>query len=322
MTSYGNNNGDISDTKHKDEILDYIFTNNDVLRNDAQGQLPQNGLPSFLKENNFSSEHSYHDDNSNYKPYKSEQLSNNEDFSQFINPTNIASPYFLVPEDTNKNSQTKSDSHTDSKDTLMKDNSVSSTDNQHLSDEERKKKINREAQRAFRRRKEEKLKEMEQKWMNSEKDKQELLQQIEELKKATYEMSMENKELQKKNHVSGSEYNNNTSTASSISHNSPIYNFPNKTEYVQYIYSGSAHDADVTQLKDIRYQTDQGEAMTVSKTWEYLFKQLQEKEQQGYTFDTWQIMSLMKGHEVCHGSGAAYMKSFVDSVINTNVQEL
>ena len=120
-------------------------------------------MSAFWKKNNINLENSYHDNSSNYKTYKSDPLFNNEEFSQFIDPTNITSPDFLVPKDTNKNSQTKSDSHTDSKVTLIKDTGVSSTDNQHLNDEEHKKKINREAQRAFRRRKEEKLKEMEQK---------------------------------------------------------------------------------------------------------------------------------------------------------------
>lgn len=321
MASYQNSNGDFLQPKQNDEALDFFFADDAIMRNEVEGQLPQS-VPQFSNENFFSSEYSYKDKDMGEKPYNNEFLLHNEEFSHFINPNNISNPYISAQNGTNKNSQSQIELDTDSKGTSRKENSGTYVDDQLLNEEDRKKKINRDAQRAFRRRKEEKLKEMEQKWMNSENDKKELLQQIEKLKKVTYEMSLENKELHKKSLISGSEYDNNTSTASSISHNSPIYNFPNKTEYVQYIYSGSAHDGNLAQLKDISYQTDDGEAMTVSKTWEYLFKKLQEKEQEGYTFDSWKVMCLMKGHEVCHGSGAAYLKSFVDSVVDANLEEL
>ncbi|KAL6929017.1 hypothetical protein ACO0SA_002351 [Hanseniaspora valbyensis] len=208
--------------------------------------------------------------------------------------------------------------------------------NENLTEEEKKKKINRDAQRAFRQRKEEKLKLMEEKWKNSENDKKHLLKEIEELRKITYDMSQENRELLRKHSIDNNYYTPDRSTSDSsastnngkisvANKNTPLYNFPNRTEYVQFIYENSRHvlNTDISELSDMEYRTNDGEqAMTVPKTWEYLLKTLHEKEQEGYTFDTWHIMSVMKGNEVCHGSGAAYMKSFVDSVLKDNMREL
>lgn len=199
-------------------------------------------------------------------------------------------------------------------------------------EEEKRRKINRDAQRAFRKRKDEKLKEMESKWMNSENDRKKLLIEINDLKKQSYEICQENKVLFKKatetsrrdgvnsnsadlrheNHLVGNESNN-------------LYNFPNKTEYVQFIYNDSSHSvkSNIEDIPDLEYKTATGEeALTIPKTWEYLSTKLHEKEQEGYTFDTWHIMNLMKGHEVCHGSGAAYMKSYIDSILHENLEEL
>ncbi|XBW37159.1 hypothetical protein QEN19_002737 [Hanseniaspora menglaensis] len=211
-----------------------------------------------------------------------------------------------------------------------------SDENFNLTEEEKKKKTNREAQRAFRRRKEEKLKEMEAKWINSENDKKQLMNEIEDLRKLTYEMSQENRELLKKHGSSSntnaqkvSTVNNDNdqiySLGSSVKSNSPSYNFPDRTEYVQFVYHDNQHviNQEIGNLPDLEYTTAEGEeAMTVPKTWEYLFKRLHEKEEEGQTFDTWQVMNDMKGNEVCHGSGAAYMKSFVDYVLNQNVKEI
>ncbi|KAL6937054.1 hypothetical protein ACO0OL_001609 [Hanseniaspora opuntiae] len=283
MDQYGNHNGYQYYLKNNEEIFD-LLNNDDLLRKNVNLDTSERGMHPALQENLKTNEFESVPINS----YESEFAIQAKGNNNFLDPSNISNSYnseINIKQEFNHNPE-----------------------------------IGTYEKRAFRRRKEEKLKEMEQKWMDSENDKKQLLKQIEELKKTTYEMSIENKELQKKNLTSSSDYKNMSST-SSISH-SPNYNFPNKAEYVQYIYAGSPHEAYLTQIKDIKYLTDEGEAMTVSKTWDYLFRRLQEKELEGYTFDTWQIMSLMKGHEVCHGSGAAYMKSFVDSLINANVKEL
>lgn len=313
MDQYGNHNGYQYYLKNNEEIFD-LLNNDDLLRKNVNLDTSERGMHPALQENLKTNEFESVPINS----YESEFAIQAKGNNNFLDPSNISNSYnseINIKQEFNHNPEIGTYEKSSTKDI-----SDSFNNDQPLNDEERKKRINREAQRAFRRRKEEKLKEMEQKWMDSENDKKQLLKQIEELKKTTYEMSIENKELQKKNLTSSSDYKNMSST-SSISH-SPNYNFPNKAEYVQYIYAGSPHEAYLTQIKDINYLTDEGEAMTVSKTWDYLFRRLQEKELEGYTFDTWQIMSLMKGHEVCHGSGAAYMKSFVDSLINANVKEL
>lgn len=312
MEQYGGHNG-FYNFKNNDEILE-LLNNDDILRKNLNVDTSERDVHSAIKGKSKINEF----DSISVNPYENNFFLQTQGANSSLDPSNINNSYnseLSIKQEFNHNSESRTHQKSSKKDIAELLNN-----DQTLNDEERKKRINREAQRAFRRRKEEKLKEMEQKWLDSENDKKQLLKQIEELKKTTYEMSIENKELQKKNLTSSSEYKNMSST-SSISH-SPNYNFPNKTEYVQYIYAGSPHEAYLTQLKDIDYQTDEGEAITVSKTWDYLFRKLQEKELEGYTFDTWQIMNLMKGHEVCHGSGAAYMKSFVDSVINANVKEL
>lgn len=313
MDQIGNHNGFQNYLKANDEIFD-LLNNDDLLRKNVNLDISERDLHPAFKGNSKTSEFESVPANL----YDGEFALEDKGSSSFLNPANIAYSYnsqIKIKQEFNHNPEIGTHDKLSNKDTAD-----SSINDQPLNDDERKKRINREAQRAFRRRKEEKLKEMEQKWMDSENDKKQLLKQIEELKKTTYEMSIENKELQKKNLTANSDFKNISST-SSVSH-SPNYNFPNKAEYVQYIYAGSPHEAYLTHIKDVDYLTDEGEAMTVSKTWDYLFRRLQEKELEGYTFDTWHIMSLMKGHEVCHGSGAAYMKSFVDSLINANVKEL
>lgn len=272
-----------------------------------------------------------------------------EGFQTGINPNSVFSQMseFSTPEENdelnkilNSNAfstaqhRDKPESYTDSLLDIDLKNADPATanSNDESTEEEKRRKINRDAQRAFRKRKEEKLKEMELKWMNSENDKKRLLKENDDLKKQSFEICQENKELFKKaTATSGSDGIN--SNIAGVRHgnksfgndNNTLYNFPNKTEYVQFIYDDTNHGStpNINELPDLEYKTSSGEeALTVPKTWEYLSTKLHEKEQEGYTFDTWHIMNLMKGNEVCHGSGAAYMKSYVDSTLEENLKEL
>ncbi|SSD59056.1 uncharacterized protein SCODWIG_00817 [Saccharomycodes ludwigii] len=196
-----------------------------------------------------------------------------------------------------------------------------------LSDEilkRRKKEQNRTAQKAFRERKEAKLKELEIKLKESEHHRESLLQEMEELKKKSLEISIENKLLLE----SGGDP---LKSSLLLDHKHAKFTFPSKNEFSEYLVDLDKHHVDtVNELKTLKYDINQGqeELLTVPATWEYLNDLLNEYEMNqsvcnsgtsdnnsNSTFDIYYIMSELKGHEVCHGHGPAYYKSFINKLV-------
>ncbi|KAL6942927.1 hypothetical protein ACO0RG_001897 [Hanseniaspora osmophila] len=185
---------------------------------------------------------------------------------------------------------------------------------------DKKKQQNRAAQRAFRQRKEAKLKELELKLTQTENDNQKLQEELESLRKQTMEMSMENKLLlnRQQNHVSSFP---GTNMAGNTASRAVKYNIPTKSEFQDFIVKDQPYHQG--KLDSLTYTLPEGETlMTISATWDFLREMLDHTEAtQGKTFDLYEVMKDLKGNEKCHGHGAAYKKDFVVSVAEAHLTD-
>lgn len=168
----------------------------------------------------------------------------------------------------------------------------------------KKKAQNRAAQRAFRERKEAKMKQLQEQLVTSERDKQSLLRQMEELRERNLKMLTENHFLLQKNNS-----NLPTQSNSGLASASRKFHFPSQSEFIESAIEG--HEVPVKlPLSSTYYEHDGEELLTFPATWEYLHK-LSEKED----FDVYSVMLNLKGHEVCHGYGPAYRKTVIDKLV-------
>ncbi|KAL6947150.1 hypothetical protein ACO0QE_002022 [Hanseniaspora vineae] len=187
--------------------------------------------------------------------------------------------------------------------------------------DDKKKQQNRAAQRAFRQRKEAKLKDLESKLTQTENDKQKLQEELESLRKQTMEMSMENKLLLNQHQNHNSSYSG-TDLTSNINNSAVKYNIPTKSEFQDFIVKDQPHHQG--KLDTLTYTLPEGETlMTISATWDFLREMLDHAEAtEGKTFDLYEVMKDLKGNEKCHGHGAAYKKDFVVSVAEAHLTDL
>lgn len=201
--------------------------------------------------------------------------------------------------------------------------------NSQLSEEElkaRKKLQNRAAQKAFRERKDNKMKQLEEKLIATETNRQELLKEIEELRKLNMEVNTENKILlQKHNDISENDNNNNNDSNSDKNTNSN-FSFPTEDEFFETMVIDSIkndvndkvfkhEDGTINEQSFIReniHFTDESgkQFFTVPATWDYL-SELQEIED----FDVYFVMQSLKGKQVCDEHGPSYPKSLIDKFV-------
>lgn len=172
---------------------------------------------------------------------------------------------------------------------------------------ERKKAQNRAAQKAFRERKEAKLKDLEEKLQKSEKSRQSLRKELEELQRLNIEMTAEKRRLLRKD--SGEYY------STSAAGDSNKYTFPTEDEFYNSLIDNREEHGESIAKK--QYVDESGKkVLTVAAAWEYLHS-LSEVEE----FDIYSVMQNLKGAEVCHGYGAAYPKSVIDEVVKKSINE-
>ncbi|CUS20624.1 LAQU0S01e10858g1_1 [Lachancea quebecensis] len=168
----------------------------------------------------------------------------------------------------------------------------------------KKKAQNRAAQRAFRERKEAKMKELQEQLLTSERDKQSLLRQMEELREHNLKMLTENHLLLQKNNPSLP-----THSGSDAASTSNKFHFPSQSEFIESAIEG--HEVPVKlPLSSTNYEHNGEELLTFPATWEYLHKLSEKKD-----FDVYSVMQNLKGKEVCHGYGPAYKKAVIDQLV-------
>ncbi|OWB79474.1 hypothetical protein B5S32_g3696 [[Candida] boidinii] len=243
-------------------------------------------------------------------------------------------------------------------------------DQPQISEEElyqRRKAQNRAAQRAFRERKEGKLKELAQKLTCAETEREKLLRQLESLKKENMLLGMENVLLQKNGNgvvsndvIMGDDQNNGGSSNGNLKDLSPNarsreltelstklnsihdirnlhdpivkdnkFQFPKtRAEFITSIIEDPEHHgftkepssllsgvgSEVLNTKKNYSVNDKGEqVMTVSMLWDYL-NEINSIDED-VDVDIVEVMNKLRGNEVCHGFGPAYLVELVNGVI-------
>ncbi|SCU94757.1 LADA_0G10968g1_1 [Lachancea dasiensis] len=216
----------------------------------------------------------------------------------------ISSPSSNSPGNSNDNGSDRKSHRAGSNATGMVHNDLQEEDS--LSEKEvlaRKKAQNRAAQKAFRERKEAKLKELESKLMTSERDKEALRKEIDDLKQQNMEITTENRLLLRRNN-SGSSIGLQKDTPKA-----PKFHFPSQSEFLESAVESHVAPLELP-LKSVSYEHAGQRLLTLPATWEYLHDLSQDEE-----FDVYYVMQNLKGLEVCHGLGPAYRKSVVDDLV-------
>lgn len=171
----------------------------------------------------------------------------------------------------------------------------------------RKKAQNRAAQKAFRERKEARLRELESKLGQIEQNRNALVQELDDLRKLNMEINAQNRILLRRGDTVYK------IDSADVAENG-TFSFPSEDEFFaqvvlgKYGTDGQKHPVVLDDLQNL--------LITVPKTWEYLYKLSEEKQ-----FDVLMVMKRLKGKEVIHIHGPAYYKSTVDALIDETCNE-
>lgn len=184
-------------------------------------------------------------------------------------------------------------------------------DDSELTEEElqmKRKAQNRAAQRAFRERKETKLKELELKLAESEEEKRRLLSQLDLMKQQNFSILTENEFLKNKSSSNQNLTNQSADTTNVI--------FPkNQKEFIYGLAGGHEVNNDTLNKVYDNPESPGTKLLAIGAVWDYL--QLKSQENEKYAnLDILEIMNCLKGNERCHGYGPAYPLELVEQVID------
>lgn len=157
---------------------------------------------------------------------------------------------------------------------------------------------NRAAQRAFRERKETKLKDLELKLNKSEEEKQQLIDQLEAIRRNNLNVIAENQKLKNSNPFD----------------HSKDFAFPkNEKQFIDGMLSGTHHVFQEDFSKKAYDSPDNGNrVLALGAVWDYL---LYKVETENLNVDVVEVMRKLKGNEKCHGFGPAYPVDLIDQVL-------
>lgn len=199
----------------------------------------------------------------------------------------------------------------DEQDTLLM-----ARDDSDLTEEElsaKKKAQNRAAQRAFRERKENKLKVLEEKLNKSEAENQKLLDQL------TYFRSQNEKQQQL---LISAENNSNIETLIPANDKFVFPTDISQTSFIDRMAAGHEISNNAELLKIYRApDSPDTQLLTIGAVWDYLHLKAEELEREDQFFDVVGIMERLKGNEKCHGFGPAYPVELVDQAILESIRE-
>lgn len=173
----------------------------------------------------------------------------------------------------------------------------------------KKKAQNRLAQRAFRERKEFKLKELENKLLQSEEERQKLLEKLDEIKLQFISVRTENRFLRSTEPSSGPRGFGGAVESSS-------FVFPqSQQEFISEMVGETNHNVNQETINKV-YEEPQNpgrKVLAIGAVWDYL--QIKAEEEEFENVDMMEVMSLLKGNEACHGYGPAYPLDMVESAL-------
>lgn len=180
-----------------------------------------------------------------------------------------------------------------------------------LTEEElqRKKKAqNRAAQRAFRERKETKLKDLEARLLQSEEEKQKLLDQLDMARQQNLSIQSENDVLRSRGAVSNSKFT-----------------FPeSQQDFIESMMSGSKHIINPEYSKMTIYDNPDvpgAKLLAMTAVWDYIQLKAQQHDVEYQDVDVGEIIGQLRGNERCHGYGPAYPLELVDQVVENAMVE-
>lgn len=191
------------------------------------------------------------------------------------------------------------------------------TDDAELTEEQlvtKKKAQNRLAQRAFRERKEGKLKELETKLLQSEEERQKLLEKFFEIKGQYILMQNENRILR-----SGADVLANYSAPGNLEASGFVFPQTQK-EFIDEMVEGKheVQEAYINKVYD-EPQHPGKKVLGVGAVWDYL--QIKAEEEEYENVDLMEVMALLKGNEKCHGYGPAYSLDLVEAALKKVAEE-
>ena len=256
--------------------------------------------------------------NNNYNNNK--RKASNESFSP------VSSLHHHYGTETGNNGISKA-SHRSRKKLLdEKDAALIARDDSELTEEElqlKRKAQNRAAQRAFRERKESKLKELEAKLLASEEERQKLLDELESIKKQNISIATEN-EILKHNGIGNTNNNNDIQIGNNIIGHGRLlvdkFNFPKtQKDFIQHVLQGTNHQLK-DENKDKIYNDNQGhKLLALGAVWDYLQIKAEEADLDFNSIDFNDVMEKLKGNEKCHGYGPAYPLELVNEAIESSL---
>ncbi|CAK9441783.1 uncharacterized protein LODBEIA_P56510 [Lodderomyces beijingensis] len=185
-------------------------------------------------------------------------------------------------------------------------------DDSELTDEElqlKRKAQNRAAQRAFRERKETKLKELEAKLLQSEGERQRLMEELDNISKQNLSITTENEILKTSD-------NSNLMTLSNSNNPVTKFDFPQTQDaFIAEILRGNEHHLKPAYINKV-YDDSQGKKLlALGAVWDYLQIKAEEANLDSSSIDFVQVMEKLRGNEKCHGYGPAYTLESVDQAI-------
>ena len=206
-----------------------------------------------------------------------------------------------------------------------------SIDESQLTEEERKRRKraqNRAAQKAFRERKANRMKELEEKLMESERNRQILLKEIDDLKKLNMEINVENRILLQNTNKFKNPLNSpdDSSLNSNNLNGDSNFTFPTKEEFYETMVidtiknnknnntfkhlDGSFNEQSLIK-QDAQFTNETGQLfLTVPAAWNYLSKISETKD-----FDMYFVMQSLRGNEDCDEHGPSYPKVLIDELV-------
>ncbi|KAK6462973.1 hypothetical protein DFJ63DRAFT_334545 [Scheffersomyces coipomensis] len=172
---------------------------------------------------------------------------------------------------------------------------------------------NRAAQRAFRERKETKLKELEAKLLQSEEERQQLMEQLDLIRKQNISIQTENQVLRAKPQTN--DFNIRDIGGAS----EDKFTFPQtQSDFIDALVGGEGHEVNQSTINKV-YENSGQKILAIGAVWDYLQIKAEEYDIDLHNLDVNLIMSKLRGHEKCHGFGPAYPLELVQKVFAETV---
>lgn len=182
-----------------------------------------------------------------------------------------------------------------------REEAVMNRDDLELNEEElkiKKKAHNRLAQRAFRERKKTELKDLEDKLLQSEEERQKLLQVLQDIKQTKSDDSLLR------------------DPANSMDLENSRFSFPSsQDEFINQMVDRTKHNVNPATINKVYEQPESSghKVLAVGAVWDFL--QIKAEEDEYYGVDMYEVMQLLKGSEKCHGYGPAYELRLVEQAL-------